>query len=223
MARFDRYHIVKDHSIPIPRLETCCRIMADMAMMEHIAAHSIQVYHVATTLTDLFIRRGMELNRDLVGAGALLHDITKTRSLETGENHASTGSELVHSLGYPEVGRIVAQHVRLDEWAAGAPVREEEIVNYADKRVIHTRVGSLEDRLRYIMERYGTDRDRRNTILSIFRQCVLLEEKLFSHLDCAPAELADLVIPVEQARELEVYRAICRRRQRHQALTSPGT
>lgn len=213
---------MNDYAISIPRLETCCRIMADMAMMEHIAAHSIQVYHVATTLTDMFIRRGMDLNRDLVGAGALLHDITKTRSIETGENHASTGSELVRSLGYPEVGRIVAQHVRLDEWAASDAVREEEIVNYADKRVIHTRVGSLADRLRYIMKRYGTDRDRRNTILSIFRQCVLLEEKLFSHLDCAPADLAELVIPVEQAREFEVYREICRRTAKKQASTPRG-
>lgn len=190
--------------------------MADVAMMEHIAAHSIQVYHVATTLTDMFIRRGIQLNRDLVSAGALLHDITKTRSIETGENHAATGSELVCSLGYPEVSRIVAQHVRLDERAVNTPVREEEIVNYADKRVIHTRIGSLADRLRYIMKRYGTDRDRRNTIRSMFRQCVLLEEKLFSLLDCAPADLADLVVPVEQAREFAVYREICRGAEKRQ-------
>ncbi|MCK9229084.1 MAG: HDIG domain-containing protein [Syntrophales bacterium] len=193
-------------SCPIPDRETCYRIMVDTAMMEHIAAHSIQVCRVAATLADLLADRGIILNRSLVVAGALLHDITKSRSIETGENHAATGSEFVRSLGYPEVSRVVAQHVRLVEQADGTPVREEEIVHYADKRVIHTRIGSLADRLRYIMARYGTDRNRRNMIRSLFRQCLRVEERLFSHLDCTPEDLADLVFPVEQARELAAYR-----------------
>ncbi|MDD5476551.1 MAG: HD domain-containing protein [Syntrophales bacterium] len=192
-------------SARIPLKTTCYRLMAEMAMIEHIAAHSIQVYLVAQKLTDLFLCRGIDLNRDLIGAGALLHDITKTRSLETGENHAVTGSELILSLGYPEVSRIVARHGRLDEWTPSEAPREEEIVNYADKRVIHTRVGSLEERLGYILERYGTDPVRREIIRSMFKQSARLEKRLFKVLDCSPGDLTNMVVPVNQAPEFEDY------------------
>ena len=56
------------------------------------------------------------LNRDLIRAAALLHDITKTRSFVTSENHALTGGQFLSDLGYPEVGDLVRQHVRLDEY-----------------------------------------------------------------------------------------------------------
>ncbi len=63
-----------------------------MEMMSHIKAHSLRVCQVAELLTDHLTASNMNvyirLCRDLVSAGALLHDITKTRSFETGENHA---------------------------------------------------------------------------------------------------------------------------------------
>ena len=46
-----------------------------------------------------------------VMAGALLHDITKTKSIQTRENHALTGQELLENLGYARIGKIVGCHV----------------------------------------------------------------------------------------------------------------
>jgi putative nucleotidyltransferase with HDIG domain len=82
-----------------------------MDMLENIVAHSLQVCRVSMFLTD---RLGLpELNRELIRAAALLHDITKTRSFRTQEDHAETGARLIADLGYPEVAGIVGQHVRL--------------------------------------------------------------------------------------------------------------
>lgn len=182
--------------------------MADMGMMDHIAAHCVQVCKVATRLTYLFIDRGIELNRELIYSAALLHDITKTRSLETGENHAATGSELLISLDYPDVARIVGQHVRLASTVdQSTSPGEEEIVNYADKRVLHDRVGSLRDRRHYILERYGTEPARREMIRLMFEDSILLEKKLFGLLRLQPSILDEMVERPEGSRELRIFRS----------------
>ena len=94
----------------IPERQECYRIIHTMEMMDHIVAHSLQVCRVALFLSDSL---EANLNPDLVQAAALLHDITKTRGIETHENHAQTGKQTLIDLGYPEVGAIIGQHVLL--------------------------------------------------------------------------------------------------------------
>ena len=67
-----------------------------------------------------------------------------------------TGGRLLTDLGWPEVGDIVRQHVHLDANGHPGPPTEVEIVNYADKRVMHDSIVSLEQRMDYILQRYGT-------------------------------------------------------------------
>ncbi|MBW2599450.1 MAG: HDIG domain-containing protein [Deltaproteobacteria bacterium] len=123
----------------IPTRQECYYIMYKMKMMDHIVAHSLQVCRVATFLADSL---EADLNPDLVQAAALLHDITKTRSIETHEDHAQTGKQFLISLGYPRVGDIVGQHVLLDEYFASDSPTEADVVNYADKRVVHDKVAT---------------------------------------------------------------------------------
>jgi len=84
----------------IPTRQECYHIMYDMKMMDHIVLHSLQVCRVAMFLADSL---EADLNMDLVQSAALLHDITKTRSIKTHEDHAQTGKQLVIRLGYTEV------------------------------------------------------------------------------------------------------------------------
>ena len=87
----------------IPSETQCYRIMAEMAMLDNIVAHSIRVCQVATLLADSLKANGHDLDIGLIRAAALLHDITKTRSLKTSENHAHTGALYLHDRGFPEV------------------------------------------------------------------------------------------------------------------------
>jgi len=198
--------------------------MAEMGMMDHIAAHSVQVCLVASKLADLLWDRGIKIDRRVVYSAALLHDITKTRSFETGEDHAATGAELLRSLGYPLPAGIVAQHVRLETFPHPLePPGEAEIVNYADKRVIHDRVGSLEDRRRYIIDRYGRDPVRRNWIRRMFQDTFLLEMRIFSLLDIAPDELGALVKSPYESTEVDAFRYFALgRRSREKDSTGPA-
>jgi len=164
-------------------------------MMDHIVSHSEQVCRVALSLVDHMNGRSVKLNRRLILASALLHDITKTRSFETKEDHALTGSQFLSERGYPEVGRIVAQHVRLDSYFHGNALDEAEIVNYADKRVLHDEVVSLEKRMAYIVERYADGPDLHERIMWLWKQSRRLEERLFNHIGFAPDALeAHLVV-----------------------------
>ena len=177
----------------IPTTEECYRLIQRMNMMEHIVAHSLLVCRVALLLTDRLQDRGIPLNRKLIRAGALLHDITKTRSIQTGEMHTETGAEVLIEEGYPEVADLVRQHVRLDVDSDTGPPTEAEVVNYADKRVLHDRVARMSDRLGYIMERYGTTPEYRARIRKTWRRAEKLEEKIFRYLDIGPAQISELI------------------------------
>lgn len=170
----------------VPPLNKCLEMLGAMAMPDHIKDHSRLVCQVALVLADGLIAAGVHLNRDLVMASALLHDITKPRSFKTGENHAQTGGEYLTDLGFPEVGEIVRQHVVLDQYFAGTAPSEAEIVNYADKRVLHDQVVGLDERMNYILERYARTIERQALLHRLWDQSRMLEQRLFAYLTFEP-------------------------------------
>ncbi|MCG8615032.1 MAG: HD domain-containing protein [Desulfobacterales bacterium] len=179
----------------LPSDRECFKIIRKMKMMDHIIDHSVMVSNVAVCLGGYLKKSTPELNLDLVRTAALLHDITKTRSFETGEMHSETGCGLADSLGYPEIGDIIRQHVILDQRMDEGPVSEPEIVNYADKRVLHDRVVSLDQRLAYIKVKYGTNKEFKKRIRQMWEDTLALEEKIFRLMDFSPEELPDRVKP----------------------------
>ncbi|MBN1932602.1 MAG: HDIG domain-containing protein [Desulfobacterales bacterium] len=193
----------------IPSRKKCYQLIHEMKMLDHIVAHSLQVCQVAIFLTHQFKIQGIQLNHDLVQASALLHDITKTRSFKTKENHALTGEELLSHLGYLEVGKIVGQHVQLNAYFNSEIPAEAEIVNYADKRVLHNEVVLLYDRMNYILQRYGTKPEYRQRIHWLWKKTEQLEERLFNCLPFSPNELDQLLEPEECVSELCVYHRLC--------------
>jgi putative nucleotidyltransferase with HDIG domain len=184
--------IMNAKKVRIPSEGECYEIIAEMGMLENIIAHSLQVRRVSLFIVDHLINNS--LNRELVGAAALLHDITKTRSLSTKEDHAKTGEILLAAKGYPEVGRIVGQHVFICESYSDVEITEAEVVNYADKRVLHDGVASLEERMNYILQRYGSTAERREWLDLLREKSRRLERKIFKSLSFRPEDLGFLLI-----------------------------
>lgn len=189
----------------IPDKEECFRLIHEMRMMDHIVAHSIQVSRVALFLTDHLAKRNGGLNRELIRASALLHDITKTRSFETGENHAATGEDFLRERGYGEVARIVGQHVRLDRYMTTGSPTETEIVNYADKRVLHDKVVPLRERLDYILEKYGKGPEILARIRQTWEKTNELESKIFRGLPFLPHEIDAFLSEESLSHEVSEY------------------
>jgi uncharacterized protein len=192
----------------IPSKIECLEMLLRMDSLEHIVAHSVRVCRVALLLVDYFNQNELELDRELVRAGALLHDIAKTRSIETGERHSETGGRWMVDAGYPEVGEIVRQHVKLDHYFDSRRVSEAEIVNYADKRVLHDRVVPMDQRMAYILERYGRDTKRRENLQRLWDWSIEMEGRIFKDIPIGPDEIeADLNIE-DFERDMALYRSI---------------
>jgi len=178
----------------IPSKKECFSLIKKMNMMDHIIDHSIMVSNVALFLTLKLKKYSPNLNSRLATSAALLHDITKTRSFDTKESHSQTGGLMLTKLGYPEVGDIIRQHVILDSYEADSPVSEQEIVNYSDKRILHDKVVSLNQRLEYIKKKYGTRKKFKDRIQIMWVNTLNLENKIFCHLDITPGQLSGCII-----------------------------
>ena len=194
----------------IPTQEQCFLLMCEMKMMDHIVAHSMQVCRVATFLAQHLNSAPNRLNHDLIRAAALLHDITKTRSFKTEENHAVTGGQLLAEQGYPEVGDLVRQHVRLDVYPEPVTLGEAEIINYADKRVLHDRIVGLDKRLDYILEKYGKLPELQERIQWLWGKTLVMEDEIFSDLAIAPQDLNRLLNAEDRSADVHAYQQICK-------------
>jgi putative nucleotidyltransferase with HDIG domain len=161
----------------IPSPEECAELMAKYCMLPNIIAHSRQVMRVALAITDN-LKSGVSINRNLVIAAALLHDITKTRALTTREPHDQSGGELLQELGFTSIGEIVKQHVILPDFNPQEKLAEREIINYSDKRVMHDRIVSLGERVEDLIARYGNSEEIRNLIRQNESTAYAIEKKI---------------------------------------------
>jgi len=176
----------------IPTREECLKLMDQYGVLENIVIHSIEVAKVALFLSHELNKKGQGIDLLLVEAASLLHDLTKTECLKTKEDHAWKGSQLLKEMGYERVGEVVAQHVWLSHEGDSDSVSEEEVVNYADKRVMHDRIVSLEERFNDLKDRYGKDDKAMEYFGRIEKAIYEIENKIFSILDIKPNDLQHL-------------------------------
>jgi len=186
----------------VPSVKQCLQLMDDEEMLPNIRAHSLMVARVAHFLFLELIKcpeKDVPLPpENLLLAGAILHDIAKTPCLATGCHHAKKGRDLCENLGYKEVGEVVREHVGLFEFS---PKRyksghffAKELVYYADKRVRHDSIVTLEEREEYILERYGNnDPARHRLIKDNFSNCRKLENFLFASIMPKAIDIKTLV------------------------------
>jgi putative nucleotidyltransferase with HDIG domain len=165
----------------IPDMTTCLKLLQQYDTLPNVLEHSLQVHKVACAIAS-HLNGSVTINRDLVCAAALLHDITKSRALKTGEKHDITGKQLLEELGYPEIADIVGQHVFLNNISPDSPLNEADIVYYADKRVMHDIIVTVDQRIEDLLKRYGTTPDRYTRILENKDIILLIENKLKRHL-----------------------------------------
>jgi len=176
----------------LPSRKKCLRLMDQHKMLGNIVSHSLEVTRVALFLCKELKKRGQRINSGLVEAASLLHDLAKTECLSTKEDHAQQGYELLKKMGYDRIGQVVAQHIQI--WKEGNPscVSEEEVVNYADKRVCHDRVVSLETRFQDLKDRYGKGWTSLGQFKGLEEATLEIERKIFSILQMDPNDLEHL-------------------------------
>ena len=160
----------------IPSIKECYEIMKGR-MLPNIKEHSEQVLKVAMAILEN-LKPDLKIDKSLVAAASLLHDITKTRSLSTKEEHDTTGGLLLRELGFPNVAEIIEEHVELNHYDLNAELTEKEIVFYADKRVTHNQIVTIEERISDLIVRYGKTEKIRQRILKNKNSILKIEEKI---------------------------------------------
>lgn len=175
----------------VPDWAECLALMEEFGMLPHIREHSFMVQTVALELGQALLEAGIVVDLPLLRAGALLHDLGKTPCLGTGQDHAEWGAAVLAARGYPEVARVVRQHIRLEDPEA-PPFYEAAVVNYADKRVLHTKVVPLTERFADLKRRYGRTPEHLARIAFYEERSRRLEARLFAPLTLKPEDLLQL-------------------------------
>lgn len=141
------YHRRK--SIPTP--DECRQIFRETGVGDQVKEHCRIVAVIAKELTDWLNKAGAGLDKDLILAGAMLHDVTRSEP-----DHARTGARLLESRGYPLVAAVVGVHmdIEVDE---SHPLTEAEVVYLADKMVKGRNIVSVKDRFAAALNKYKGD------------------------------------------------------------------
>ena len=138
----------------IPSREECLSILIKNKTPSNVIGHCMAVCKVAEEIADKLIKKSKKINKNLVIASALLHDIERLK-----ENHVEVGANLLKKLGFPEVSEVVKKHslYTIGEENITPKTAEEKIVFYADKRVIGNKIVSMEERFKDLEKRYNVD------------------------------------------------------------------
>ena len=170
------------HAWPVPGEEECRALWDRFAMPEHIRLHSLMVALIAEFLAQKAEDANLPVDVPTVRASALLHDLAKDYTIRHGGNHSQLGGAwTVEVTGNPAVALGVTHHVYwpwdMDPVDHFLPLT----IIYADKRVKHGQIVTLDERHADLVARYGVSEFVRQRI-EISRQQVMHIEQTFSRI-----------------------------------------
>ena len=141
----------------VPSKQECLDILNKNKTPSNVVEHCKAVCRVAEDITEKLIKKGIKINKKLVVAAALLHDIEREK-----DNHVIAGAKLLKSMGFSEVSEVAKKHSLYEiEKEKNQPIRiEEKIMFYADKRVKGNKIVSLKERFGDLGKRYNRDFSR---------------------------------------------------------------
>lgn len=171
--------VVIDPAWSVPDDRQCGELWTQFSMLDNIADHSLEVARVATFVAQKASDVGLDIDVPTVRASAMLHDIAKTYSIKHGGNHSQLGGGWVAEFtGNPAIACGVTHHVY---WPFDMDIEKyftPLAVIYADKRVRHNNIVTIESRFRDLIKRYGVNDYIRSRIEVTRAQAVTLENMM---------------------------------------------
>ena len=138
----------------LPSREQAIELLRKNKCSPQVIRHCEAVAGISLEIAKELKRKGFDLDLQLVEAGALLHDIGRSKT--NGVEHGAVGAQIAEQVGLPEkVAEIIRKHVgggfTVAEaagrgWPSGNYVPaslEEKVVSYADKLVDNSKRGRV--------------------------------------------------------------------------------
>ncbi len=89
----------------IPSKEECLDILNKNKTPSNVIEHCKAVCKFAEDIAEKLVKKGIKVNKKLVVAAALLHDIEREK-----DNHVIEGAKLLKSMGFSEVSEVARKH-----------------------------------------------------------------------------------------------------------------
>lgn len=164
-ARWKRYGI--------PTADECEILLDEIFRLgAEVMAHCRAVAGVAGRIADLLNEAGNTVDRELVCAAGLLHDMMRERP-----DHAREAGGLLREMGFAAAARVVEAHMDIEPGDERS-VNEAEILYLADKMVLEDRVVPLAERFAVAMRRFGTNPEAARRISGRHRNAAAIKEKI---------------------------------------------
>ena len=124
-------------------------ILQQHAVRRESVDHGRFVAKIALKIARELNKKDADLDEKLIEASALLHDVLKGKA-----DHAVQGGRLLSELGYPEIGKIIANHMDGKMKISPNSFSELEVVFLADKLAHIDRFIAPQDRRRVVEEKF---------------------------------------------------------------------
>lgn len=183
------------------------QLYAEFHTPPHVREHCGMVEYVAVEFGKKFLEKGILVNLELIKAAALLHDFVrivdfrtfepekfpfkpseedvefwkKLREKYSGRHHAEVGAEILREKRFQEVAEVVRKH-RFLQIEEGFETWEEKIVYYADKRVKHAKIVTLQERLKEGRQRNAPETADSQKAEALDQKVFTLEKEILNAL-----------------------------------------
>ncbi len=164
----------------VPSYKQALKLLKEKNVPENIVEHSKQVTNIALFVGKKLKAKGFEINLDLLGVSALLHDIAKYYCVKTSENHAIVGAKWLREKGFEKIAKIVSEH-GTSQVLKENPFCciESKILFYADKRVNSNKIVTIKERFDYLFKKYGViGEEVQQTLKKCYTKVLELEKEL---------------------------------------------
>jgi CTP:molybdopterin cytidylyltransferase MocA len=154
--------------------EVECEAMMDLmpGMDERTRQHCREVAKMADGIAGNLNKAGAGLDREVVLAAALLHDLAKGKP-----NHAREAARLVREAGFHAIAEAITTHMDIES-GQGQDISAGEVLFLADKLVSGDRPVSLADRFVQASAKYGEDADALAAIETRYNTALLIQERI---------------------------------------------
>jgi len=168
----DYIRLLEYYHMKAPSSGECGELFNIYNVPDNIKRHCIKVADLALELLDNHQTNTGHINRKVLKAAGLLHDIVRKE-----RNHAQRGADILSKMGYDEVAHIISTHmdIRVDE---NQDITPNEILYLADKLVKEDRIVPLKIRMEETMELYGGNKEAMDNIQNRYKMAEKIMKKL---------------------------------------------
>jgi len=211
---------MKKYNLPTPK--ECQAIIEEHHVPPHIVKHSLAVAKLAVFLAQRLTEKGMTVDVNLVDRACLLHDIARIcdfkeldfnrfeqpvtaedkakwrqlRAKYEGIPHEYAACDILKDK-FPVLALTIKKHryIGILDEEEKPNTWEEKLVYYADKRIMHDNIVSLEERLTEAHKRnvffYDTEAQSKIITAKVDPLIYRLEKEIFDEIGLSPLEITD--------------------------------